>query len=570
MKKLLLLAVSGSFLLTQAQVIHVSAAASVGGDGSKAKPFAKIQPALDKAMPGDTVELAPGVYYERVKFPRSGKYQKPIRLNGPRTAVIDGSIRFKQEWKKIPEYGPNAWHTKVSADLFPPQVEHKGSGLVVSPQGSIIQLYEKRVGNLKKATKDPHNTWYAPELMTKGIGKTRMSFIQALAMYRHKQQDVIVSYGDGRDVSKENIVFSPPLPSIVIDGVDRCVVSGITIRHSYLGVLVKNSLGTVIEDCRVMRSDRGIELSQNCDRCTVRFCDISMDPLFGCDPWKKGSWDAWKGHKIGGFWDRIAINIRDTKGGHEIHDNYLHNHWGGVQDVGDNPNLNVHHNRIETIEDDGLEPNGSNKNCHWHHNHVYNSRCGFRIKCIQNGPMYAYGNVFFNNKEDFRNYKNSNYPEAAGFIYHNTSNASVGVKNNAVAMPPGQKYFHFFNNIFVCDRIYGGSKALNWQDAGNVYFSRTKGDHWQQSIDDAKKHGFKSTSKFFDHSNHGVKDFAKGDFSIAETSPARGAGIDLSKYNLPGLEEFSAPDAGAIPYGKTTFETFRDKSKVNYPAAGTW
>ena len=570
MKKLLLLAVSGSFLLTQAQVIHVSAAASVGGDGSKAKPFAKIQPALDKAMPGDTVELAPGVYYERVKFPRSGKYQKPIRLNGPRSAIIDGSIRFKQEWKKIPEYGPNAWHTKVPAELFPSQVEHKGSGLVVSPQGSIIQLYEKRVGNLKIATKDPHNTWYAPELMTKGIGKTKMSFIQALAMYRHKQQDVIVSYGDGRDVSKEKIVFSPPLPSIVIDGVDRCVVSGITIRHSYLGVRVKNSLGTVIEDCRIMRSDRGIELSQNCDRCTVRFCDISMDPLFGCDPWKKGSWDAWKGHKIGGFWDRIAINIVNSKGGHRIHDNYLHNHWGGVQDAGDNPDLDVHHNFIADIEDDALEPNGTNRNCRWHHNRIINSRCAFRIKCIQKGPMYAYANAFFNCKEDFRNYKQHQYPDAIAYIYHNTSNATVGIKNNSVKTPPGLKNFHYLNNIFVCDAIYGGSNALNWTDAGNTYFRRTNSSLWKLSIDKAKSFGFRSSSKFFDHANHGIRDFKNGDFSLQECSPARNAGIDLSKFALPGIEEFSSRDSGAVPYGKAMFKTYRDKSTLTYPPAGSW
>ena len=570
MKKSLITCFSIVCLALSAQTIYVSSNAKAGGDGSKDKPFAKIRQGLDKAMPGDTVELAPGIYYERVKFPRSGKFGKPIRLNGPRDAIIDCSVKFEQKWKKIPQYGPNAWHTKVPADFFPASVGHRGSGLVIAPEGLIIQLYEKRVGNLKKAEKDDHNTWYAPELMTKGIGKSKMNFIKALAMYRHRKSDVIVSYGDGRDVSKANLIFSPPLPAVVIDGVDRCVVSGITIRHAYMGVFIKNSLGSVVENCRIMRSDRGVEINEGSDRCTVRFCEISMDTNFGCNPWPIGSWDAWKGHKRGGYWDRIAIWIRDSKGGHQIHDNFLHNHWGGVQDTGDNPDLNVHHNLIDEIEDDGLEPNGSNRNCRWHHNLMTRNRCGFRIKCIQKGPLYAYANLFYNNKEDFRNYKNHLAPDAVGFFYHNTSNTIKAFNNNAVKMPPGMKNFHFVNNIFVADMLYGGSHALNWHDAGNVYFRRSDGDIWQKNFEQAEKYGFKSTSLFFDHANHGVKDFAKGDFSIAENSPARNAGIDLSKYNLPGMEEFSARDAGAIPFGKKTFKVFRNKSEVNCPEAGFW
>ena len=567
MKKNLLFVSTLMSLALSAQTIYVASDAKDGGDGSKAKPFAKIQQGLDKAMPGDTVELAPGVYYERVKFPRSGEYQKPIRLNGPRTAIIDGAVKFEQKWKKIPAYGPNAWHTKVPAIFFPSTVRNPGCGLVIAKDGLIIQLFEKRVKDTKSKKNDKRTTWYAPALMTKGIGKSGMKFIKALAMYRKKQSDVVVAFGDGRDVSKENMEFAPPIPSITINGVDRCVVSGITIRHSYKAVDIQNSVGSVVEGCRVLRSDRGVELGSGSDRCTVRFCEISMDSIFRCTPGIPGSWDAWTGHKRGGYWDRIAINISNSKGGHQVHDNYLHNHWGGVQDTGDNPNLNVHHNRIDEIEDDGLEPSGNEKNCQWHHNYVTRSRCGFRIKNIHTGPMYAYGNVFFGNKEDFRNFRQT---KATAFVYHNTSCPIAAINNNKVITPPGVPNYHFFNNIFVCDKLYAGTNALNWHDAGNTYFCRTKSDLWQQTIDKAKSFGFKSTSKFFDHANHGVKDFAKGDFSIAENSPARNAGVDLSKYNLPGIEEFSSRDAGAVPYGKPMFGTFRSKSAVKCPPAGSF
>ena len=556
--KLFLLAVTTlvAFLPLAARTIYVSAAAGSDGDGSKAKPFAKIQQGLDIAMPGDTVELASGIYYERIKFPRSN-----VRLNGPRTAVIDGAVRFEQKWKKIPEYGPNAWHTKVPAVFFPKEIPHRGSGLVIAPDGLIIQLYEQRVGNLEKAAKENNNIWYAPYLMTKGIGKSKMKFIKALAMYRAKHSDVIVSFGDGRDVSKANLEFSTPLPTVVIDGADRCTVSGITIRHSRQGILIKNSAKTLIEDCRIMRSEHGIALAEGSEKCVIRFCDISMDTIFGCDPWQRGSWDAWKGHKLGGFWDRIAVNIANSKGGHKIHDNYLHNHWGGIQDYGDNPDLDIHHNRIDKIEDDALEPNGTERNCRWHHNHVTDSRCAIRIKCIQTGPMYAYANVFHNNKEDCRNFKSHQYPDAVAFLYHNTGDAYAGVKSHGVKMPPGVKNFHYFNNLFFCDVIYAGTNALNWHDAGNVYVCRNP-KNWQKSINEAKKHGFKSTSKFVEKQAPGIKNFAAGDVSLLSGSPAIKAGIDLSKYNLPGCEEFKSRDAGAVSFGSPMFKTFRKKSEL--------
>ncbi|MBQ4314743.1 MAG: hypothetical protein IJC21_04810 [Lentisphaeria bacterium] len=577
-KTLCVLALGIAAAIVSAKTIYVSADSAAGGNGDKDKPFSSIQQGLDAAMPGDTVELAPGVYHEWVKFPRSGKFGKPIRLNGPRTAIIDGVVDFKMNWKKIPQYGPYAWHTKVPAVFFPKSVRNQGCGLIIAPDGLIIQLFEKRVKDTKSRKNDKRTTWYAPSLMTKGIGKSGFSFIKALGMYRHKKSDVIVAFGDGRDVSKVGMKFAPPIPSITIDGVDRCVVSGITIRHSYKGVLIKNSVGSVVEDCRILRSDRGVELAEGSDRCTVRFCEISMDSIFRANPRLKGGWEAWQGHKRGGYWDRIAINIVNSVGGHQIHDNYLHNHWGGVQDCISQTNpkvdynicLNVHHNRIDEIEDDGLEPTGGERECRWHHNYVTRSRCGFRIKNFYYGPMYAYANVFFDNTEDFRNFRNSDNPEAICFVYHNTSNTKAAVNNNKVAPNPGVKNFHYFNNIFVCDKIYGGTDALNWQDAGNVYICRTPAQLWQDTLLKAKNAGFKSSSKFIDKPVHGVKDFAKGDFSLNADSPAIKAGIDLSKYALPGVDEFKNRDAGAVESGKPMFKTYRKKSEVKCPEAGFW
>ena len=45
---------------------YVNASAVQGGDGSKEKPFKKIQEAANKAVSGDEVIVAPGIYREAV------------------------------------------------------------------------------------------------------------------------------------------------------------------------------------------------------------------------------------------------------------------------------------------------------------------------------------------------------------------------------------------------------------------------------------------------------------------------------------------------------------------------
>jgi hypothetical protein len=56
----------------------------------KVKPGDSIQDALEKAQPGDRVLLAPGRYMEDIKSVRSGTAQRPITIEGPGEAIIQG------------------------------------------------------------------------------------------------------------------------------------------------------------------------------------------------------------------------------------------------------------------------------------------------------------------------------------------------------------------------------------------------------------------------------------------------------------------------------------------------
>jgi hypothetical protein len=76
---------------TRPRTYFVAAAARPGGDGSAARPYAAIQPAIDAAGPGDTVRVGPGDYPGSVHTVRSGTAQQRIRLSGDGARIVPGT-----------------------------------------------------------------------------------------------------------------------------------------------------------------------------------------------------------------------------------------------------------------------------------------------------------------------------------------------------------------------------------------------------------------------------------------------------------------------------------------------
>ena len=79
---------------------YVNISAAQDGDGSKENPFRRIQEAADKAMPGDEVIVAPGIYREAVSPVNGGREDARIvyRSEVERAAVITGAEPVK-EWE---------------------------------------------------------------------------------------------------------------------------------------------------------------------------------------------------------------------------------------------------------------------------------------------------------------------------------------------------------------------------------------------------------------------------------------------------------------------------------------
>ena len=97
-------------------IFYVDCNAVTSGDGSKDKPFKHIQQAAIKAMPGDEVLVAPGVYREEVNPINAGSAAAPIvyRSIKPREAIITGACKITS-WE---QYEGDTWVVKVPNDIF--------------------------------------------------------------------------------------------------------------------------------------------------------------------------------------------------------------------------------------------------------------------------------------------------------------------------------------------------------------------------------------------------------------------------------------------------------------------
>lgn len=96
--------------------IYVNAKAVCDGDGTKERPFKRINEAAKTAKAGDEVIVLPGVYREYVNPIHGGTEENRIvyRSAEPLGAVISGAEEVK-DWKP---YKGNVWVTRVNNGVF--------------------------------------------------------------------------------------------------------------------------------------------------------------------------------------------------------------------------------------------------------------------------------------------------------------------------------------------------------------------------------------------------------------------------------------------------------------------
>lgn len=534
-----------------------------GAEVIRVAPGQSVQAALDAAGPGDTVLLEPGVHRERVVMPPGGRHGAPVTLEGLPGAVLDGSEPVELDWRPAEDVAPGVWRAHVPFMPF-----------LVTAEGRIItMLSERRVD--PDTVDDP--AWGWPRIFRDGVGPSGWDAVRALGMYRHAQRELLLKFGAHTDPRTVTITVAPREPCVHILDADRSVVRNLAMRYGAYGVLIEEAMGAVVEGCTIGPVDYGVWLGAGSYACTVRFNEISGDPYAVTDTWERGSWDNWQAHKRGGFHDRYGVQIHRSAGHHRVHDNLIRDVWDGIEDrggAGENQGLRIHHNLITRVADDGLEPNGAEEDCHWHDNIVTDAICGFRIKAPTVGPLYAYRNIFFNCREDFRNFGSVELQPATVYVYHNTSTASSAIVSNKV-WGIGTPNYHYHNNLFHCARWWGNhgdSVEPNWHGDHNVYCRRGDSRAWDEGISLAARLGLDPSSLWTEDAP-GFRDLANRDVSLLPDSPAIGRGGDLRAIigvDLPGLPDKHPPDAGALQLGEAMPVLPRPREEVAVEPAGSW
>lgn len=538
---------------------------------AKAGPFQTIQSALDVAQPGDTVQVNPGVYREHLVFKTGGAPGQPVTLQGKEGAIIDGSKDIKLDWQPAEDIAPGVYRAPVDFSPY-----------TITADGKIVTtLDEKRVDPAIQHPERDNLRW--PSVFKGGTGPAGWAGVKALTMYRTKEKDLLIKFRKNLDPRTMQITVSPKNPAVSITNMTDCVVRGFTMQNCSYGVRIEGAKNITVEKNKIGPADYGVHIEGKSSKCIVRNNEMTMAPYSGADPWRDGSWDNWQAHKNGGFYDRYAVRIAESKDC-EVANNFIHDHWDGVQTgwpgaPEDNGGMNVHDNVFYNIFDDSMETSGGQADSRWHNNYVEKARVAIRIKNPDYGPLYIYRNVFIGNKNDMVIWSSGkSYKPAEVWVYQNTCTSDVSLGTNYAKGEAATSNYHILNNIFWCLSSLRRelSYALpDWESDNNVYVRVTlenprpwvtesdgfdqanRQEKWDKSQEQSRQANIDKNSVWIATGQPGFVDVANRNLTLTDTSPAHAAGRDLSKNEkpLPGCEpgyfKGDKPNAGALQIGES-------------------
>jgi hypothetical protein len=189
----------------------------------------------------------------------------------------------------------------------------------------------------------------------------------------------------------------------------------------------------VVRHCRFSGVDYGIAATRN-ERGTVRGWFITDNIMEG-----PSSWPRSKGIES-------ARGIQLTGEGHVIAYNRIANFADGIDTFPSRrcANIDIHHNDISMMTDDGIELDYAERNVRCFSNRLTNVFQGISLQPILGGPVYVFRNLLYNVVAE--PFKMHNSPSGAHF-YHNTS-----VKRGTpffVSTPEPFRDCRSRNNLFV-------------------------------------------------------------------------------------------------------------------------
>ena len=295
-------------------IYYVDINAAEHGNGSKDKPFARINDAAQVAVAGDEVLVAPGIYREYVNPQNAGTEDQRIVYKSmqPLGAVITGAEPLTG-WKP---YEGDVWVTRVNNELFgaynpyttyvcgdwyfAPTVRHTGAVFLGDQMlYETVTLEECVAGQVDPCSWTPEESIY--KWFTEQDGN----------------ETVIYANFQGKDPNREDVEFSVRRNCFMPDrtGVGFITLSGFNVRKAattwappaaYQDGMVGPhwSRGWIIEDCEISNSKCcGISLGKYLDPENDMYFytkHVKSPTQMERDAVCRGQYHGWLKEKVGG------------------------------------------------------------------------------------------------------------------------------------------------------------------------------------------------------------------------------------------------------------------------------
>ncbi len=579
-------------------------------DGSLAKPWKTLAHATPKLVPGDTLYLRGGTYYERMKCGVSGTATKPITIRAfpGELPIIDGGLR---EFAEAPATAWEPVKGSTVGEYRSVKPYPKAEGIVLGHfLDSMNTLHGYRFGNDIRSTNEYWNLTGKIEDDPKGLYCGPGVWLNPATGHlhcrlAHTKLDHLgtTNYTDETDPRKLALAVAGPGIAFDLNGAKHVRVYDLVIRGANRTTLnVEKCANVELDGLHVYGGSPAVMLRASGDVKLTRSCVRGISA-----PWSWRGGQKYRGNSA------YLMTARPEEGGcKNVEIAYCE-----LTDCHDGPyigtvrGLRFHHNLVDNFNDDGIYLSGAGVGGDIHITQNCITRC---LHCFAFAGTYELGAGVFiaRNIIDQRGEVRYQWPKAAddpefapekpggparvphtGFLtgdhgsptwekmyyYHNTllfrdkafrdqygfgmARATTGTTrralNNVIVSTtalPGL-LFEGPENDFVADHNLFWSTAEGPTFKGDFFAAARKAKAFEASKKTYAP-GWGANDRFADPKFTKFTGWgdAAGDYRPSEGSPAVDAGTEVPKEWPDPLRKLDAgkPDLGALPRGAAAFK----------------
>ncbi|MFP4249587.1 MAG: right-handed parallel beta-helix repeat-containing protein [Armatimonadota bacterium] len=575
---------------TRAATLHVAKDGAAGDPGTAEQPLATIAEAVERAGPGDTIRVHEGRWSETIAPGVSGEADAPIVLEGERgpdgewLTVLDIGVPVTG-WEPAPEVGEGVFKTD-DLGFVPYSMTLDGK--------QILRIFDRRMtpegGGFDLLALPPDG----PMDMEYGHLVEEQGFWDGIeVIYGAAEGMTYIRFRHGDDPTDMKLLAAPGGGGIRLQDVSHWTIRDIRISNAEDCVVIEgeDAHDNIVERCFLSNGHNRVVITAGAAHNSVRENEMTLN-YFGYDD--PGAWGAAEKTMHTSIRCRIYLafkhiqgpNASDDRGvlirragpGNEVAGNHIYAGLIGIS-LSDNSDTRVHRNVIHGMSSIGVLTSETAQrgsvDLRVHDNLVYDCNINFRL--------HHYNNCLPEARREYL-YRNLSWqPEGLG------SHIYVHWTSREMAEGAAHPELYLYHNTFAGGRTGFSPSGWSADDGGNqgiwllnnIFSATTALAGSSTYMSDAAMMGPVDYNLIAGAINHGGAEWVGGhtmhldepgalwaleampDFELAEDSPARGLGLDLSRPfevmgrrhdALPGMEpgyfDGDAPDAGALQFGE--------------------